>query len=112
MTTFITTARYTAEAVRGMLARPEDRAEALSALLKAGGMRLVSYYVTMGETDVLVISEGDGPAESFMPTLMAAAAGGGVTDLKTVVAVSSAEAKGQFATAAKMAAGFKSVGQG
>ena len=112
MTTLITTGNYTIEAMRGMVAKPEDRAESLRKLAEAGAMRLVAYYVTTGENDFLVISEGGADVGQLMPVMMASAAGGGVTNLKTSMAFTSAEAKAQFAAAGRLAAGFKSAGHG
>jgi hypothetical protein len=42
--------------------------------------------------------------------LLAAGSGGGVTDLRTTVAMTSVEAKGAFAAASDLAPGFKSAG--
>jgi hypothetical protein len=42
--------------------------------------------------------------------LLAAASGGGVTDLRTTVGMTSVEAKGAFAAASDLASGFKSAG--
>jgi hypothetical protein len=42
--------------------------------------------------------------------LLAAGSGGGVTDLRTTVALTSIEAKGAFAAASDIAPGFKSAG--
>lgn len=42
--------------------------------------------------------------------LLSAGAGGGVTDLRTTVAMTSIEAKGAFAAASDLAPGFKSAG--
>jgi HrpA-like RNA helicase len=42
--------------------------------------------------------------------LLAAGSSGGVTDLKTTVAMTSIEGKGAFAAASDLAPGFKSAG--
>jgi hypothetical protein len=42
--------------------------------------------------------------------LLAAASGGGVTDLKTTLALTSIEAKGAFAAAGDLTPGFRSAG--
>ena len=42
--------------------------------------------------------------------LLAAASGGGVTDLRTTVAMTSVEAKGVFAAASDLAPSFRSPG--
>jgi uncharacterized protein with GYD domain len=42
MTIYISQGRYTAEAIRAMTAKPEDRSEAIAELLAAVGGRLIS----------------------------------------------------------------------
>ena len=109
MPIYITQGRYTRDAVRGMIFKPEDRADAVGrAMAKAGG-RLIGYYVTFGDYDFLSIAEA--PSELQMAAVLLAAAGsGGVTDLRTTVAMTSVEAKGAFAAASDLAPGFKSAG--
>ena len=43
--------------VKGMLAKPEDREEAVSKLFKSVGGRLIGWYLTFGHHDWLVIGE-------------------------------------------------------
>jgi uncharacterized protein with GYD domain len=107
MQTFITRGRYTQDAIRGMLARPEDRAEAVEKLIESAGGKLISYYMTNGEFDFLLISEF--PGNSF-PSLIAAAAGGGVTGLTTEGALTSAEMKDAYTEAARIVSSFRSAG--
>lgn len=109
MPVFITQGRYTREAVRGMLDKPEDRADAVARLMSKVGGRLIGYYVTFGEYDFLAIA--DVPNETQMAAaLLAAASHDGVTDLRTTVAMTSIEATGAFAAARDLAPGFKSAG--
>ena len=109
MPIYITQGRYTRDAIKGMLVKPEDRAEAVSRLLSKVGGRLVGYYVTFGEYDFLLIA--DAPDNTQMAAaLLAAGSGAGVTDLKTTVAMTSIEAKGAFAAASDLAPGFRSAG--
>ena len=110
MTIFITQGRYTREALAGLAARPEDRATEVSKLFEAAGGRLISLYVTFGEYDFLVIGEGD-DHRKLLGALVAAGMGGGVTDLRTMIALTSAEAVDGFATAGEIAKGFRSAGQ-
>ena len=92
MPIFITQGRYTQSALTGMIASPEDRAEAVEKIVTAAGGKLRSYYMTFGEYDFLTIAEA--PDETAMLAALAvAAAGGGVTDLKTTIAVNSADMK-------------------
>jgi uncharacterized protein with GYD domain len=109
MPIYITQGRYTRDAIKGMLIKPEDRAEAVSRLLAKVGGRLVGYYVTFGEYDFLLIAEAPDNTQ-MAAALLAAGAGAGVTDLKTTVAMTSIEAKGAFAAASDLAPGFKSAG--
>jgi uncharacterized protein with GYD domain len=109
MPTYITQGRYTREAIKGMIVKPEDRADAISRAMTNVGGRLVSYYVTMGEFDFLSICEA--PDEThMMAALLAAASGGGVTDLRTTVALTSTDATGAIAAAADVARGLRSAG--
>ena len=109
MPIFITQGRYTRDAIRGMIVKPEDRADAVSRLLSKAGGRLIGYYLTFGEYDFLAIAEA--PSEMQMAAaLLAVGSGGGVTDLRTTLAMTSVEAKGAFAAASDLAPGFKSAG--
>ncbi|MBI4273297.1 MAG: GYD domain-containing protein [Rhizobiales bacterium] len=109
MPTYITQGRYTREAIRGMIVKPEDRAEAVSRLLSKAGGRLIGYYLTFGEYDFLTIAEA--PSETQMAAaLLAAASGGGVTDLRTTVAMTSIEAKGVFAAASDLTTAVRTPG--
>jgi uncharacterized protein with GYD domain len=109
MPVFITQGRYTQDAVEGMLAKPEDRAESVAQLLAKSGGKMLGYYMTFGEYDFLIVSEG--PSIDGAATLsIAAAAGGGVKDLKTTVGMTSAEMKNAFFRAGSIAAAFRSAG--
>lgn len=109
MPIYITQGRYTREAIKGMLIKPEDRADAVSRALGKVGGRLIGYYLTFGEYDFMTIAEAPDNTQMAV-VLLAAGSGGGVTDLKTTVAMTSVEAKGAFAAAADLAPGFKSAG--
>ena len=56
MTIWISQWRYTAAAIRAMTARPEDRSQAIAAMLAAGG-HLIGWYVTLGRYDWLIVAE-------------------------------------------------------
>jgi uncharacterized protein with GYD domain len=109
MPIYITQGRYSRDAVKGMIVRPEDRADAVARLLAKVGGRLLDYYVTFGEYDFLTIAEVPNNIQ-MAAVLLAAGSGGGVTDLRTTIAMTSAEAKGAFAAAADIVPGFKSAG--
>jgi uncharacterized protein with GYD domain len=111
MPIFISQGRYTRDAVTGMIAKPEDRGEATAAALQAAGGRLIAHYLTFGAHDFLVICEV--PSEKDMAAmLLAIAAGGGVSDLTTTLAMTSVDAKAAFGKAGAYAKNFKSAGKG
>jgi uncharacterized protein with GYD domain len=109
MTTFITQARFTKDGLKGMIAAPEDRAEIVGQLIAQVGGKLIGYYLTSGEYDILLIFEGPS-YEDTVPALIVAAAGSGVTDLKTVTALTSSEMKSAFVKAGSIAAAYRSAG--
>ena len=106
---FITQGRYTREAMVGMMAKPEDRGREAKKLLEAAGGKFLGSYFTFGEYDFLVICEFDDVA-SVTPALIAAAAGGSLTDMRTTVGMPWSEARKAFAASAKLARGFRSAG--
>lgn len=109
MPIFITQGRYSQQAVKGMVVSPEDRANAVGRLLAKVGGKLIGYYLTFGEYDFLVLAEA--PADTQMAAvLLAAASSGGVTDLKTTLAMTSVEAKGAFAAASDLTHMFRAPG--
>lgn len=109
MPTYITQGRYTRDAIKGMIVKPEDRADQVARLISKVGGRLIAYYVTFGEYDFLAIAEAPNDVQ-MAAALFAAGSGGGVTDLRTTVALTSIEAKGAFAAAGDLAPSFKSAG--
>lgn len=109
MPIYITQGRYTRDAIKGMIVRPEDRAEQVSRLMTKVGGRLIGYYVTFGEYDFLAIADVPNDVQ-MAAALFAAASGGGVTDLRTTVAMTAIEAQGAFAAASDIAPSFKSAG--
>jgi uncharacterized protein with GYD domain len=105
---FITQGRFTPDAIRGMLAKPEDREQAVRELFAQSGGKLVGYYMTFGDFDFMVISEG--PYEGVATSVIAAAAAGGVVDLKTTLAMTAEEMKQAFIKAAPVVARFTPAG--
>ena len=110
MPTYMSQGRYSGGAIKGMLASPEDRTEAVSKLVQSAGGRLISYYVTFGEYDWMIIVEA--PDEiAVSAAVIAAAAGGGVSDMKTTLIMSGSDAKRAFSKAQEVAKSYKVPGQ-
>jgi uncharacterized protein with GYD domain len=111
MTIYISQGRYTREGIQGMVNNPEDRAEAVRALCQSVGAKLIGHYITFGEYDFLVIIEADGPVTDTMAALLAVAATGGATDLRTTVAVTSKDAMPAMEKAKSVMKGFRPAGK-
>lgn len=109
MAVFITQGNYTQSAVKGMVNRPEDRKVAVAALMESVGASLLQYYVTTGEYDFMVISEGESVMD-LMAGLMIAGSTGGVHNLKTVQAISTTEAKAAMVKAQTARTSFLRAG--
>src|ERR1700751_3459209 len=109
MPIYITQGPYPRDAIKGIIVKPEDRADAVARLLSKIGGRLLGYYLTFGEYDFMTVAEA--PNDGQMgAVLLAAGSGGGVTGLRTTVAMTAVEAKGAFAAASDLAPSFKSAG--
>jgi uncharacterized protein with GYD domain len=111
MPIYISRGRFTSEAVKGMLAKPENREEAVVKLYKSTGGRLVGWYLTFGRTDWLAI--GEFPDEkAAAAAVLAASAGGSLSDIETTIARSAKDAVATFESAGKAAKEFRSAGRG
>jgi uncharacterized protein with GYD domain len=109
MPIFISRGRFTSNAVKGMLARPENREEAVSELFKSVGGRLIAWYLTFGRHDWLVI--GEFPDEKAAASaVLAAAAGGSLSEVETTIAMTAKDAAATFESAGKAAKNFRSAG--
>ncbi len=111
MATFITRGKFSQAGVQGLLAKPEDREGAVKRLVEAAGGKLVHYFVTTGETDFLLIAEGD-ETEMAVASAMAAAASGAVSDLTTSQAWTSAEFKAVTEKASAIVGTYTAPGKG
>ena len=107
MTTFITQARFTKDSLSGMLATAEDRTEFVGRLIAQIGGKLTACYLTSGDCDVLLIFEAPSYADA-VPALLVAASESGLTDLKTVTALTSSEMKTAFTKAGSVAESYRS----
>src|SRR4051794_29731896 len=110
MTIYISQGRYTLAAIRGMSAKPEDRSEAVAELFAAAGGRLISWYLTLGPYDWLIIAEA--PDEPTMiSAVLAAAAGGSLSDITTTVALTASDTTKAFQRAGELTSKFRSAGR-
>jgi uncharacterized protein with GYD domain len=107
---YISRGRFTSEAIKGMLAKPENREEAVAKLFNSVGGRLIAWYLTFGHHDWLAI--GEFPNEKAAASaVLAAAAGGSLSDIETTVAMTAQDAVATFESAGKAAKDFRSAGR-
>jgi uncharacterized protein with GYD domain len=110
MPIYISRGRFTADAIKGMVHNPENREKAVSNLFESMGGRLIGWYLTFGPRDWLVIGEfpNDKAAAS---AILAAAAGGSLSDIETTVAMTAEDARATFEAAGTAARAFRSAGR-
>ena len=58
MAIYITQGRYTSDAIKGMVANPENREKAVADLMEKAGAKLLAVYFTFGEYDFLSYNRG------------------------------------------------------
>ena len=111
MTIYISRGRFTSDAVKGMVAKPENREEAVSKLCQSVGGKLIGWYLTFGHHDWLAIAEFPDEKAAASAILAAAAAGGSLSDIETTVAMTAKDAAATFESVAKAAKDFRSAGR-
>jgi uncharacterized protein with GYD domain len=89
---------------------PEDREPAVRKLIEEAGGKVISYYMTTGDSDFLLISEAN-ESEAIIAALMAFSAAGMISNVATVRAWTAAEFKGIAERASKAAAGYRPPGK-
>ena len=106
---FITQGNYTAHAMKGLVDNPEDRTKAVAGLMESVGAKLLQIYMTTGEYDFLIICEGDNLTD-IAAGLLVAGSTGGVTNLRTVQALTTQDAKAAMEKANSVRGGFRPAG--
>ena len=90
MPLYMTQAGYTSEAWAALTQNPENRGEAIGRLAESMGGRVLSFYNSFGEYDVVVIYEA--PDESTAAAIvLAAVSPGHLSSVKTTVLLSAEE---------------------
>jgi uncharacterized protein with GYD domain len=97
MPIFISRGRFTSDAVKGMLAKPENREAS-----EVGSPRGHHDWPAVGEFP---------DAKAAASAMLAAAGGGSLSDVETTIAMSAKDAFTTFESAAKAAKAFRSAGR-
>ena len=106
MPRYIVTGRYTAAAIKGMVAKPSDREAAARAIVEAAGGTLENFYFLTGDNDFSIKVSID-RAEDLIAGLMATAASGSVSNVKTVRAFTAEEFTAMQKKAGQIASAYK-----
>lgn len=109
MPRLITRGRFTQDYAKRLVGSPEDREPAVRKLVEASGGKLISFYFTTGDSDFMLITEGE--TESAIAALMAAAAAGMICDMSTSRAWTGAEFKSVADKAAKVTGEYRPPGK-
>jgi uncharacterized protein with GYD domain len=94
---------------RSHVGAPEDREPLVRKLVEAAGGKLLAFYFTTGDSDFMLIAEGE--AESIMAGMMATAMSGMVRDLSTSRAWTGAEFKAVAEKAGKLTGAYQPPGR-
>ncbi len=95
---------------QGDVCEAGGRSEAVAELFAAAGGRLISWYLTLGRNDWLIIAEA--PDEPTMiSAVLAAAAGGSLSDITTTVALTASDTTKAFQRAGELTLKFRSAGR-
>lgn len=87
MPNYMIQARFTAEAWEALYSSDVDRREVISKMLEDAGGRLIDYYFSFGDADVIVITEAPDNVTAAS-AVIAVAKSGAVTDVRTTVLMS------------------------
>jgi uncharacterized protein with GYD domain len=79
-------------------------------LIEGAGGKVISFYMTTGDTDFLLIAETD-EAEAVIAALMASSSAGSISHVSTVRAWTAAEFKGIAERAGKAAKAYRPPGK-
>src|SRR5258705_12971997 len=110
MPVYISRGRFTSDAIKGMLTKPENREDAVAKLFKSVGGKLIGWNFTFGHHDWMAI--GEFPDEKAAASaILAAAAGGSLANIETTVAMTAKESTDTFQSAGESAKAFRSRGR-
>ena len=87
MPLYMIQARFTSTAWEALYASSVDRREVLSRMLKDAGGRLIDYYFSFGDSDVIIITEAPDNMTAAS-AVIAIARAGAVTNVRTTVLMS------------------------
>ena len=109
MPTFIITANYTHEAVKGLMKSAGGRRAVIAGIVEKAGGTLKDMYITTGASDVLAICDMPDGADAIAVN-MAIGASGGATNFNTIRAWSPEQFEDIASKAADIVASYTMPG--
>ena len=89
----LTFAKYSQEALRGMVENPTSRTAAVSAVLENAGLKVHSIDFCIGDWDVVLIAEADS-WDKYTGVILTVVSSGAIEDWKTYPLISDEEFTG------------------
>lgn len=102
MAHYMIQASYTAETWKVLVQNPQQRTEHIGNMLEAVGGRLISFYYAFGESDIVLIAEAPDNV-TVASVVMAVAAGGAASNIRTTVLMTGDEGVDALKAAQKVA---------
>jgi uncharacterized protein with GYD domain len=109
MALYLTRARYSQEAYKGMIAKPENREAMARMLFEASGMKLQHVWYSPNTYEIIVVGEGD--SVSGTTAAMVVLASGGFTDVQSIELLSMQQQFDAMKAGAAVAAKFRPPGK-
>lgn len=102
----LTLAKYSQEAIQGMVQNPLSRSEAVSAVLEGAGLRVCSIDFCVGDWDVVLVAEADS-LDQYTAVILTVVSSGAIEDWKTYPLISDEEFTNGMRIANKLASSYK-----
>ena len=102
----LTLAKYSQEAIQGMVQNPVSRSEAVSAVLKGAGLKLCSIDFCVGDWDVVLIAEAES-LDQYTALILTVVSSGAIEDWKTYPLISDEEFTNGMRIANKLESSYK-----
>lgn len=109
MSIYLTRAKYSPEAFKGMLAKPEDRTAAVKAFYEAAGVKLLHLWYSPMTGEVIQITEGK--LSQGIPLAIVSMATGTITEGSSIELVTMGQLAEGMTAAGALAAKFRPVGK-
>jgi len=109
MSLYLARARYTADAFKGMIAKPEDRGAPVKALFEAAGAKLLHIWFSPSTLEAIMIVEGNVVAEATAE--MVVMASGTIADISSIELITTQQQLDAMKAGAAVAAKYRAPGK-